>query len=467
MDVVNLNKWLVVSAVALAACSEDDTTQTPDAGLPDSTRPTPTTSKWTSDLLEGGNMGLSPKIAIAPDGTIGAAWISVVGIDDGPCTALGTDPTPPNAISWQIRYATLNDATWTIEDVIAPYYVGDPRGIDLAFDANSTALIGGQSGEPLVMFKYCGVNDAAVYSRAGVGNWTIDTAVRESNEAPVGEPASDFGTVVGNFPALAVASNGDLALAYKDVHGGGLQSDDFRKADLEMGWKRGGSWSAYPVAPTRGGGNYNDMIFDSQDRPVIVEYLPVEDTAAANAAGIWVHRSGDEGASWESVQLYNQPTKQGPSIAMDPNSGTIYVAYYHAQKGYPVVATLVDAANFESVAQGWTLEDVGDSQYDEGYGTSIAVSGNGTVGLSFYRCAKATAGLGECTPNDDALIFAYNDGIAWESEVVDEGDSAFCGNAPSLAFDANNRPIVVYRCEIPSGSGIDTQVHYSRRKSAP
>jgi hypothetical protein len=463
----NLCKYLVVGALMLAACSGDSSEDTPDMDLPDSTKPVITASKWTSGLVEGGNMGLSPKIALAPDGTIGAAWISAVSSPDGLCTELGEDPPPPDAVTWQIRYGTFDGTSWAIEDVATPRYVGQPRGVDLAFDDSSTALIAGQVGAPAVMFRYCGVHDAAVYRRASAGSWTVDTAVTESGEAAVGEPASDFGTVVGNFPALAVASNGDLALAYKDVHGGGLQSDDFRKADLEMAWKRGGGWTPYAVDPTTGGGDYSDMIFDSQDRPVIVQYVPVENSAAANASGVWVHRSVDDGATWQRVQLYNQPTKQGPSIAKDPSSGKIYVAYYQAQKGYPIVASLEDESNFESVANGWKLEDLGDSRYDEGYGTSIAVSGNGTVGLTYYRCTKAIGGLGECNPADDALIFTYFDGFAWTQEVVEDGEAANCGNAPALTFDANNRPIIIYRCEVPNETGIDTQVHYSRRNSAP
>ena len=72
MAVDNLSKWLVVGALALAACSGDDApADEPDMDLPDSTRPNPTASKWTSGVIEGGNMGLSPKIAVAPDGTIG------------------------------------------------------------------------------------------------------------------------------------------------------------------------------------------------------------------------------------------------------------------------------------------------------------------------------------------------------------------------------------------------------------
>lgn len=467
MVVANLSK-LALAALFVAACSGDDSqVEETDTDLPDSTKPQPTVSKWTSALVEGGNMGLSPRIAVAPDGTIGAAWISVVGTETGPCTELGEDPPPPIGVAWRLRYGVLNGDTWSIEDIANPRYVGQPRGIDLAFDANNTALVAGQTGEPATMFRYCGVHDAALFRRTAAGMWTPETAASESGQAAVGEPASDFGTVVGNFPALAVAANGDLAIAYKDVHGGGLQSDDFRKADLELAWRQGGGWSQLPVDPTRGGGNFNDMIFDAQNRPVIVQYLPVEDTALANAAGIWVHRSIDNGATWQSVQLYNQPTKQGPSVALDPTSGKIFVAYYQAQKGYPIVASLTDESNFESVANGWKIEELGDSRYDEGYGTSIAVAPNGTVGLAYYRCTKATAGLGECNPNDDALVFNYFDGFAWEAEVVDEGENAECGTAPSLAFGADSRPIIVYRCEVPVDDRIDTQLHFARRNSAP
>jgi len=46
--------------------------------------------------------------------------------------------------------------------------------------------------------------------------------------------------VVGFWPALAFDQNGNAAIAYRDVHTGVLQSDDWRRADLELAFGSGG-----------------------------------------------------------------------------------------------------------------------------------------------------------------------------------------------------------------------------------
>jgi len=453
---------MLIVCVALG-CGSENGAGDPDMDLPDSTKPPIQTQRWTSGLLEGGNMGLHPRVARAPDGKIAAAWMAIEGREDGPCTELGGDD-PPIRVVWSLRYAEFNAGSWTAETVGNLPFVGQPPGIDLTFDQSSAPLIGAMAGAPNLMFRYCGVNDAAIYRRSGVGNWTPDIAVRESGEAVTGEEASDFGSILGYWPAVAVASNGDIGLAYKDVHAGGLQSDDFRKADLEFAIRRGTSWTPSAVDIGRGGGNFTKMLFDLQDRPVITQYIPTEDTSGA-LTGVWLHRSED-GMIWDRVQLHNQPTSAGPTIAIDRRDGTLWTAFYNAQRGYPVVGNLKDDTRFTDTSA-WEFEDVGDSLFDEGYGTSIAVSDSGIVGLAYYRCARATTGLGNCSPAADDLVFAYYDGFAWTREVVGTEGTGQCGNAPHLTFDSNNRPIIVYRCEDTVDGRLDTQIRYATRSSAP
>jgi hypothetical protein len=464
MDVANL-KFLLVGCLFFAACGDKTTEEEENnnTSTTNNTTPTPQPQRWTTGVIEGGNMGLHPRVAVAPDGTIGAAWMAIEGREDGPCTELGEDP--PIQVRWKVRYGTFNGTQWVAEDVADLRFVGQPPGIDLAFDGNSQPILAGMAGDPVVQFRYCGVNDAAIYTRSGQGNWSAETAVQESGEAATGDAASDFGTVIGYWPALAIAANGDIGLAYKDVHAGGIQSDDFRRADLEFAWRRGNSWSPYAVDFGRGGGNFTKMIFDLNNRPIIMHYNPTEDNTGT-MAGIWLHRSTD-GAEWDRVQIHNQPTFAGPTLAIDPNNGTLWTAFYNSQLGYPVVGRLEDPTLFTNTNEGWSFEDVGDSRYDEGYGTSIAVNKSGIVGLAYYRCARATAGLSQCNPSDDALIFAYYDGFSWTLEEVElEGDGQ-CGNAPSLAFDANDRPIIVYRCEDTVDGRLDTQLRFARRSTAP
>ncbi len=284
MDVANL-KYLLVGSLIVSGCGDKttDPEENNATSTNNSTTPTPQPQRWTTGLVEGGNVGLHPRIAVAPNGTIGAAWMAIEGREDGPCTELGEDPPPPMQIRWAVRYAEFNGTGWSAEDVADLRFVGQPPGIDLAFDANSTAILGGMAGDPVVQFRYCGVNDAAIYTRTSAGNWTAQTAVRNSGEAATGDAASDFGAVVGYWPALAVASNGDVGLAYKDVHAGGIQSDDFRRADLEFAWRRGNAWTPYPVDFGRGGGQFSKMVFDQEDRPIIMHYNPSEDNTGTLA----------------------------------------------------------------------------------------------------------------------------------------------------------------------------------------
>ncbi len=461
MVVASLKFALVFGvSVFAASCGSDGETSEPDMDIPDSSRPTPQPQRWSTSVVEGGNMGLHPRVALSANGVVAGAWVSTQGREAGPCTELGEDA--PERVTYQIRYGEFDGTSWTIEDAAELAFVGQPPGIDFAFNGNEP-LIAAMAGEPSVMFRYCGVNDAAVYERSGPGNWTANTAVAESGEAVTGDAASDFGTVVGYWPALAISSTGAIGLAHKDVHGGGLQSDDFRRADLEFALNQGGSWQPSAVDFGRGGGNFSDAVFDAQDRPVVVHYIPSEDNTGT-LTGVWAHRL--EGDEWVRVQLHNQPTSDGPSVALDPQTGTLWVAFYNAQRGFPVVAKLENSEGFTDTSE-WEFEEIGDNRYDEGYGSSLAVSRTGIVGLAYYRCTRATQGLGECTAAEDELVFAYWDGFAWEQEVIDTDESGQCGSSPSLVFDAQDRPLIAYRCEVLVDGVLDTQVHFATRNSAP
>lgn len=453
----------VVSLCSLAlhlGCSDDGVEDEPDADPPQIDVPQTNTERWEIQTIETGGFGLHPRIARADNGSLGVAYISTESTEISDCTEIDEE-TPPPRSQWTLRYAAFDGTSWTPETIAEPPYVQSPPGIDLIFNEN-TPIVAGMTGEPNERFLYCGVNNVGLYTRNG--GWTAEDIVTTSSEVIVNDPASDFGEIVGYWPAVAIAPNGDMGIAYKDVHGGGLQSDDFRKADLEFAWRQGGSWNVSAIDASRGAGDFSEMVFDTQSRPVVIQYIPTENAMGPNQTGVWVHRSED-GSAWQAVQIHNQPTSDGPSLARDATDGTLYAAFYNAQMGFPRVATLTDPDQFESAAQGWEFEDVGDNRFDEGYGTSIAAQ-DGIVGLAHYRCTRVIDGLGECAPAHDALVFDYKVGGVWTQEIVDEGESAACGNSPSLVFDADGRPVIVYRCEVESGDRIENVVRVARRTSA-
>lgn len=419
---------------------------------------------WTSSLVDEGGMGMGIRTAASAGGAVGAAWWSTAGRIDGTCDELGGDQIP-DRVRWTLRYGAFDGDGWTVEDVAEPLLVGAPRGLALAFAPDGTPTLVAHTGGPVAQIRYCGASDVGVYRRAG-GAWSVETAVATSGEAASGLPASDYGDVVGDWPALAFTSAGDAVIAYKDVHAGGMQSDDFRRADLEVAWQEGSGWRHLPVDMGEGAGSYNALAFDGEGRPVIVFHVAT-DGLNASRHGVWAARSEDGGATWHEVQLHAGSSAEGPSVVYDSVTDQLLVAWYDASEGFARVGRLVDPASFDDVGAGWSLERVGDPRYDEGYRPSLAVAPDGRVAMAYHRCVKATSGLGSCDPNDDAVVFAWEDGGEWTYEVADAGGAGTCGLYPSLSFDASGRAVVVYQCAAETADGFDLRVYSAVREPLP
>jgi len=464
--------YLVLTLAALSvisiACSDDGTTEDePDASTrrdvvsDDTNGPT---GDWEISVIEEGGFGKHINLAVRDDGTVGVAYYSFRGASSGPCPGLDIDE-PPDQMLWPLHYAELSagSATWNIESVVDAPVFGNPTGIDFLFDPNGLPTIATTTGTPVMigLIAYCGSHNAGFYTRSG-GTWSLTELVTESGQASTGEAGSDFGTVVGNWPALAFDPSGQPALAYRDVHTGSIQSDDARRADLEFSWQG----RAIPVDFGRGAGIYNRILFDTQGRPNIAYYIPTEDLSESQL-GVWVTRSSDQGATWESVKLFNTGTSEGPDPVLDAD-GNLAVVLYHSGNGRPQLVRLADETTFANAGT-WTFEEIGDNRYDEGYSPSIALSPSGRLAVAYYRCTRSVEGLGECNPAEDAVVFAYEtEEGSWEQEVIDVGDTGLCGTSPSLAFDANGLPVIAYACQWPDEEGLlDAQVRFARRDSTP
>ncbi len=432
-------------------------TQHHDAGH---TEPT-----WVKQTIGSGDVGLMPELAVSGDDEVGVAFFGTQPTDGGPCTETGSQD-PPTKMFWKVQYASIaaadvDQGNWQIEDVTDVLSLSQPRGLDLAFAPDGTPSVTTMTGDPIQQPPYCGANDVGLLTRNGAGDWSLQTAVTTSGDAATGEPASDYGQVVGYWPALTYDSSGGAFIAYKDVHAGGLQGDDRKRADLELAHQAGG-WTASPVDYGRGAGDFNAIAVDSQDRPIIAYYDPVESTTAQ--LGVWVARPAADGQSFDTVQLFNQATERGPSIVVDPDDDLPRVLFYNSQEGYPQLATQTSESDFGSIGSGWQLDDIGDARYDEGYDASLAVSPSGHLAAVYYRCTKATSGPGNCDAADDALVFAWEDAGDWTREVVDEGSEGFCGRHPSLAFDSTGYAHIAYECEKLVDGELQTQLKYARRK---
>jgi hypothetical protein len=313
------------------------------------------------------------------------------------------------------------------------------------------------TGEPLAMYRYCGSNDVGILT-PGDEEWDLDTVVVSSGEVVTGEAGSDFGEVVGYWPTVAFDAEGNYAVAYKDVHLGSIQGDDFIRADLEFAWRQGGGLLQSAVDIGIGAGDFNDLVFDTEGRPVVVYVNPVQESG--NETGLWVARS-DDGEEWIRTRLYPGRTTEGPSIVVDPADGTIFLAYYHNEERRPYLVSLAPGADF---TDGWVQEPLGDDRYDEGIHPTIAIDPSGFLTLVWYRCNRIGDSGESCEPQHDAVIFAWLADGEWLHEIVDSGGAGTCGTYPGIAYDGEGRAIVVYQCSRGSGEEFDFELDYARRR---
>jgi hypothetical protein len=455
--------WSALCLLCIACGGADDTADPMakiDMGTPqpaDSSRPTPMRPQpWTTGMVERGNTGHQPSLTTAPNGTVAAAYFHTQGETEEPCTEVGDDSVP-NKKRWTIRYAELTGTIWTPATAHRPLLLGTPVGLSLRFDTDSTPHIATMTGEPVELLRYCGANDVGLLT-PGADQWDLETVVMESNEAMSGQPASDFGSVVGYWPGLAFDNEGQPAIAYRDVHGGGLQGDDLTRADMEFAWKRNGGWSNFAVDVGEGAGDFNQVVFDSENYPVILYSNPVEQQSA-DKLGLWITRSTDQGETWEKFRLFEGKTAERPSMVIHPTSGDLLVVFYNPEEGRPYIATWRAGDPFGQ----WQLEALGDPRYFEGQHPTIAIDKNGLIGVTWYRCLRVGQGT-TCDPQDDGIIFSWYVDNEWITEIIDDGEIGLCGRYPNLTFGGDNRAVVVYQCAARRGDNFEFELRYARRK---
>ncbi len=457
----------LVVGVAVMGCGEEEQEEVNQNQNDDPPpRPDPVEDPWETETVPfDEEAGFQLRMARSDDGTIGLAFFEMTPETGEPCDELDMDE-PPNRVLWPLHYMERSPGgDWSDELIHAKPFLSAPQGLDLGYDAEGQAVVVTMTGEPISqMVEYCGVNDVGVLYREGEGDWSHETAVSTSDEAATGHAAADAGYVVGYHPGLAFDSQNQPAVAYRDVHFGGLQVDDFRRADLEFVHRTGGSWEPEAVEWANGAGQYNRLLFNDDDEPIIAYYTPTESNIEERL-GYWVAWRVD--GEWKQVQLFNQGNEEEPGVVLDPDTGELHVMFYDSELGTPRMASLKEWEEFES-ASAWEFTDgstIGDSTYDEGYSPSLAQSPQGTLAAAYYRCTVAANGLGDCAAEDTAVIFAYREDGTWSHEEIDSGESlAACGQRPSLLFDGDE-PVVSYRCEVydEEAETVSTEIRMARR----
>ena len=448
----------VVALFLLVACGDDTTDTTPRDSSPPRSGDSGVTNAWSVETITEHNAGQGISLTVTSDGPV-VAYLASVGMTEGPCEEVRVTPTetPPDKTFFDVYVATRSGRSWSEEAAARILSQSNPAGVDIASD-NGSVMLAALTGEPyanLPLNAYCGANDLGLYSAP---NWNPMALVTASGEAPV-DAASDAGFAVGFWPAIAFGG-GTGIIAYRDVHFGGLQSDDERRADLEAVINTGGGWNAVPVDPGRGAGQYSDAVVDASGNPYIayVNSFEFDD----ESRGTLVARSMDDGGTWEIVRLSTE-SEQGPSLWFDEN-GQLHVAFYDASRGQMVLATNTNESMFANFDAGWATEFVGDAQFDEGRDPSGVSGGNGLVAVAYYRCARP--GARGCEPDDDALVLAWkdNDNTEWTYEVVDDGPAGgICGDQASLGMDSFGALWVAYLCQNVDGSEVGDRVRVAER----
>jgi hypothetical protein len=437
----------LVAAIAIGACSDGDGSATPADGGTDTETDTGSAAiDWEIEMVEDANMGYQAQLAVGPDGSPAVAYFGNEGFEDGICSP-EIEVDPPPRVRYEIRFAErTGPGQWAAETVDEPEVAFTPNGLDLAFDPDGRPAVAYTGGPPELV--YCGGNDAVLRVRDG-GDWTFQTAADNSGQAATGEPASDSGHVVGIWPALEYDPDGEPAILYKDSHFGTLQHDDLYRADAELAWRSGGSsWSHEAVDPGEAAGEHGDLIFDDEGRPVAFYAISVE-AQEDSRHGVWAARRDSEG-TWEIVELHTGAIHQEISAAVHPTSGDLIVAFYAAADKAVKLRRLSDAAQFAE-SSAWSSELVGRAQYDEGLNVSLAIAPSGLVALAYHRCRLVTSTSEGCDQNDEAVIFAIENGSGWSYSTVVESEVGSCGNFTSLGFDDQGTAYIVYRCTVQEG----------------
>lgn len=464
-------KWILALALVAASCESTDDEPSEenkdDGGLrlkPDER------SRWSVEEVAEGDVGLYTKLALLDEKPV-VAYHTFQSRTGDPCTETGNPNAPPKMF-WDLYYSYKSQDSWQ-QELVTPLLVAKatPLGLDLKVAPDGTVAIASLTGEPIgtPTLQYCGAHDVGYFQRDDSGQWQVQTAVRLSNEAAVtGDTAaaSNHGEVVGFWPALAFDQSGNAAIAYRDGHTGTLQHDDLLRADLELAIESGGGWRAVPVDWGRSAGAYNRLIFDQENRFVVLYFVSEEDRSSPQQ-GLWVARSADDGASWQKVRLFAKPVPLQPDIAVDPSNGNLYVVYFNADFRTIYIATLIDDSAFESASEGWEFASFGDNQYEEGRYSSIAVDPDGRVAVAYYRCNRKNETEGDCSPWNNGLVFAWREvgsEGSWTVELVDQGDgSGECGTYASLAFSSDGAAYIAYLCQHLVDDKLESRVHLAKR----
>jgi hypothetical protein len=272
------------------------------------------------------------------------------------------------------------------------------------------------------------------YFRPDDGGWgdAISFAMWDGN---VWSEANDIYTAppfdMAHLPAIAVDSRGLVHLIWLQ----GYQLLYGHAWSQHEPWKTQ-SWSE-PQGLSQGDAYWNDIVVDGQDQ-IHVVWSEAE-------VGLVYTRSADGGETWsEPMEIAQQ--ESGQVMLASDGQDRLYVIWTHV-RGNKVDAWPVYFSYSQDAGQTWSEPlDLAESQPDKYEWPSVAVDGQGTVHLVFYRSFIGTF----CH-----RTFSPQDGTWSDLQVVKIGLVMEYGH-PGLAIDSDGRPHMV----VPT-SGMDCGVFHT------
>lgn len=327
-------------------------------------------------------------------------------------------------------------------------------GVGLGLAPDGTATLAFTGGQPAAL--RCGAGDLMVASGRGAALSTRTAAEgSQSGGLAAGMEASciqnvcNSGDATGYFPAVAVSSQGEVALAWRDLHFG-FANDDFASSDVEVA--RGVGSQPMTVDVSRGGGTSLRIAF-TPDGLLGVAHYNGEREAAIN--GIYVNR--EVAGGWEARRLTGARAGEQLGFAISP-AGTWSLAFYDEDMPRLVYLESPDGASWADPV------DV-DTDGIIGQHPSLAFGPDGEPAVAYYRCNDYDPRDRNCDDDRDGLYLARRSGGRWRSHAVRARGGVFDGLYPALAF-AGGKAVIAFqeRTFDPSTGQNEVSLHVAREE---
>ncbi|MFC1618164.1 FG-GAP repeat domain-containing protein [Patescibacteria group bacterium] len=294
----------------------------------------------------------------------------------------------------QLYYATKANGSWTTETIPGTSGIG----------ASMTSLVLDENDQPMIgFFSYSpfGGNDDLMYISKNGDSWsTVETV--------------DSAGSVGFWPSLAVDSNNNPHIAYRD--GTNMSGKYASKAN--------GTWTTETFDSTgTSAGEFLSLTIDSDNRPNIV-YRHI--SGGPNALKYTVKSAG----SWVYETVASGVDPERTSIKIGTND-SIQVAYFDAETGQ-------DDLKFAYKPNGgaWSNSTVDSSSAEVGRSATLGLDSSNNPRIAYYD------------DTNGSLKYASYDSNAWSTETITNAThGAIHAVVPDIGFglDSSNNAHISFR----------------------